>query len=322
HPVHVDNCVLVSEINECIKEPPAYTHRDYSAILYLNDDFEGGDFIFTMLDGKTVTERIQAQDMLKMFSTPVDQDFAATEAKEPKDIPTETPPPADPEPITAEPTDTPQDPPTDTHQDPPTDTHQDPPTDTHQDPPTDTHQDPPTDTHQDPPTDTHQDPPTDTHQDPPKDTHQDPPTDTHQDPPTDTHQDPPTDTHQDPPTDTHQDPPTEEKEKVDLSSDVQVEKPTDTQKEKTEEESASKQETNSKPAAKEHHAARVQPGDGTRPPWRGASEGGGVDEPSPQWAVEGGTGVRVEPRVVEEARQDPPHASVTRGSPSELREMN
>ncbi|CAL1607651.1 unnamed protein product [Knipowitschia caucasica] len=122
HPVHVDNCVLVSEINECIKEPPAYTHRDYSAILYLNDDFEGGDFIFTELDGKTVTaevrprcgrvvgfgsgrenphgvravtkgqrcavalwftldpahqekERIQAGDMLQMFSTPVDAEF-------------------------------------------------------------------------------------------------------------------------------------------------------------------------------------------------------------------------------------------------------
>uniref|UniRef100_H3C4V5 procollagen-proline 3-dioxygenase n=1 Tax=Tetraodon nigroviridis TaxID=99883 RepID=H3C4V5_TETNG len=117
HPVHVDNCLLVSETNECVKEPPAYTHRDYSAILYLNEDFEGGDFIFTKLDAKTVTaevrprcgrmigfgagkenphgvravtkgqrcavalwftqdpaheekERIQAQEMLKMFSAP------------------------------------------------------------------------------------------------------------------------------------------------------------------------------------------------------------------------------------------------------------
>lgn len=85
HPVHADNCLLVSELNECFKEPPAYTHRDFrypqgyfsagvsqhhplftlwyscavilcfSAILYLNEDFEGGDFIFTELDGKTVT---------------------------------------------------------------------------------------------------------------------------------------------------------------------------------------------------------------------------------------------------------------------------
>ncbi|XP_004559938.1 prolyl 3-hydroxylase 1 [Maylandia zebra] len=129
HPVHVDNCVLVSEVNECVKEPPAYTYRDYSAILYLNEDFEGGEFIFTELDAKTVTaevhpkcgrvvgfgagkenphgvkavtrgqrcavalwftldpaheekERIQAQDLLKMFSTPVDAEFSKNEAME------------------------------------------------------------------------------------------------------------------------------------------------------------------------------------------------------------------------------------------------
>uniref|UniRef100_A0A8C7ZCG0 procollagen-proline 3-dioxygenase n=1 Tax=Oryzias sinensis TaxID=183150 RepID=A0A8C7ZCG0_9TELE len=61
HPVHVDNCVLVSDVNECVKEPPAYTHRDYSAILYLNDDFEGGEFIFTELDAKTVTAEVRPQ---------------------------------------------------------------------------------------------------------------------------------------------------------------------------------------------------------------------------------------------------------------------
>uniref|UniRef100_A0A8C5DXE2 procollagen-proline 3-dioxygenase n=1 Tax=Gouania willdenowi TaxID=441366 RepID=A0A8C5DXE2_GOUWI len=59
HPVHVDNCLLVSELNECIKEPPAYTHRDYSAILYLNDDFEGGELIFTELDARTVTAEVR-----------------------------------------------------------------------------------------------------------------------------------------------------------------------------------------------------------------------------------------------------------------------
>ncbi|KAK2862630.1 hypothetical protein Q5P01_002163 [Channa striata] len=140
HPVHVDNCLLVSELNECIKEPPAYTHRDYSAILYLNDDFEGGDFIFTELDAKTVTaeirprcgrvvgfgagkenphgvravskgqrcavalwftldpaheekERIQAQDLLKMFSTPVNAEFSKTETTD-----TSEPQPPKPEP--------------------------------------------------------------------------------------------------------------------------------------------------------------------------------------------------------------------------------
>lgn len=141
HPVHVDNCLLVSELNECIKEPPAYTHRDYSAILYLNDDFEGGDFIFTELDAKTVTaevrpqcgrvvgfgagkenphgvravtkgqrcavalwftldpaheekERIQAEDMLKMFSTPVNAEFTksdSTETSEPQAAAPESP---------------------------------------------------------------------------------------------------------------------------------------------------------------------------------------------------------------------------------------
>ncbi|XP_042180376.1 prolyl 3-hydroxylase 1 isoform X3 [Oncorhynchus tshawytscha] len=131
HPVHADNCLLVSELNECIKEPPAYTNRDYSAILYLNDDFEGGDFIFTELDAKTVTaevrpqcgrvvgfgagnenphgvravtkgqrcavalwftldpkheekDRIQAQEMLKMFSSPTDTEFTKTESSQPQ----------------------------------------------------------------------------------------------------------------------------------------------------------------------------------------------------------------------------------------------
>ncbi|XP_040325797.1 prolyl 3-hydroxylase 1 isoform X2 [Herpailurus yagouaroundi] len=55
HPVHVDNCILNAEALVCIKEPPAYTFRDYSAILYLNGDFDGGTFYFTELDAKTVT---------------------------------------------------------------------------------------------------------------------------------------------------------------------------------------------------------------------------------------------------------------------------
>ncbi|XP_040059615.2 prolyl 3-hydroxylase 1 [Gasterosteus aculeatus] len=141
HPVHVDNCLLVSELNECIKEPPAYTHRDYSAILYLNGDFEGGEFIFTELDAKTVTaevrprcgrvvgfgagrenphgvravtggqrcavalwftldpaheekERIQAQEMLDMFSTPVNAEFIKKEASGASEAPPTTAEPA------------------------------------------------------------------------------------------------------------------------------------------------------------------------------------------------------------------------------------
>ncbi|XP_018408146.1 PREDICTED: prolyl 3-hydroxylase 1 isoform X2 [Nanorana parkeri] len=61
HPVHVDNCILNAEAMMCIKEHPAYTFRDYSAILYLNGDFEGGDFYFTELDAKTVTAEVRPQ---------------------------------------------------------------------------------------------------------------------------------------------------------------------------------------------------------------------------------------------------------------------
>ncbi|KAG5835467.1 hypothetical protein ANANG_G00244310 [Anguilla anguilla] len=140
HPVHADNCLLVSELNECIKEPPAYTHRDYSAILYLNDDFEGGNFLFSELDAKTVTavvrpqcgrvvgfgagkenphgvkavtkgqrcavalwftldprhtekERIQAEDLLKMFSSPLDAEFQRSPS-EPKPKPVQSDQPA------------------------------------------------------------------------------------------------------------------------------------------------------------------------------------------------------------------------------------
>ncbi|XP_051843883.1 prolyl 3-hydroxylase 1 [Antechinus flavipes] len=59
HPVHADNCILNSEALVCVKEPPAYTFRDYSAILYLNGDFDGGNFYFTELDAKTVTAEVQ-----------------------------------------------------------------------------------------------------------------------------------------------------------------------------------------------------------------------------------------------------------------------
>ncbi|XP_055796787.1 prolyl 3-hydroxylase 2 [Salvelinus fontinalis] len=59
HPIHADNCLLDPEANECWKEPPAYTYRDYSALLYLNGDFDGGEFIFTEMDAKTVTAQVK-----------------------------------------------------------------------------------------------------------------------------------------------------------------------------------------------------------------------------------------------------------------------
>ncbi|GCC27992.1 hypothetical protein chiPu_0006418 [Chiloscyllium punctatum] len=61
HPIHADNCLLDPDANECWKEPPAYTYRDYSAILYLNGDFEGGEFIFTEIDAKTITASVKPQ---------------------------------------------------------------------------------------------------------------------------------------------------------------------------------------------------------------------------------------------------------------------
>ncbi|XP_014341851.1 prolyl 3-hydroxylase 2 isoform X2 [Latimeria chalumnae] len=59
HPIHADNCLLDPEANECWKEPPAFTYRDYSALLYLNGDFEGGEFIFTEMDAKTITASVK-----------------------------------------------------------------------------------------------------------------------------------------------------------------------------------------------------------------------------------------------------------------------
>ncbi|XP_041466339.1 prolyl 3-hydroxylase 1-like [Lytechinus variegatus] len=45
HPVHADNCQLDHK-GFCHKRLPAFVWRDWSAILYLNHDFEGGEFIF------------------------------------------------------------------------------------------------------------------------------------------------------------------------------------------------------------------------------------------------------------------------------------
>ncbi|ESP05104.1 hypothetical protein LOTGIDRAFT_91939, partial [Lottia gigantea] len=49
HPVHADNCILQPD-GTCLKAFPAFTQRDYSAILYLNDEFEGGEFFFAGSD--------------------------------------------------------------------------------------------------------------------------------------------------------------------------------------------------------------------------------------------------------------------------------
>uniref|UniRef100_A0A673J0K9 procollagen-proline 3-dioxygenase n=1 Tax=Sinocyclocheilus rhinocerous TaxID=307959 RepID=A0A673J0K9_9TELE len=55
------DCLLISELNSCIKEVSAYSDQGYSAILYLNDEFEGGDFIFTESDAKSVSAVVKPQ---------------------------------------------------------------------------------------------------------------------------------------------------------------------------------------------------------------------------------------------------------------------
>lgn len=45
HPIHADNCLLQPD-GTCLKEVPAYIQRDYSGIIYLNQEFDGGEFIF------------------------------------------------------------------------------------------------------------------------------------------------------------------------------------------------------------------------------------------------------------------------------------
>ncbi|XP_032069970.1 prolyl 3-hydroxylase 3 [Thamnophis elegans] len=59
HPVHADNCLLDPEGNTCWREPPAYIHRDFSAILYLNEDFQGGNLFFTEMDAVTLTAQVR-----------------------------------------------------------------------------------------------------------------------------------------------------------------------------------------------------------------------------------------------------------------------
>uniref|UniRef100_H2ZBL1 procollagen-proline 3-dioxygenase n=1 Tax=Ciona savignyi TaxID=51511 RepID=H2ZBL1_CIOSA len=58
HPVHSDNCILKPDAS-CIKETPAYTWRDYSSILYLNEEFEGGEFIMTDSSARRVKMKLK-----------------------------------------------------------------------------------------------------------------------------------------------------------------------------------------------------------------------------------------------------------------------
>uniref|UniRef100_H0VL71 procollagen-proline 3-dioxygenase n=1 Tax=Cavia porcellus TaxID=10141 RepID=H0VL71_CAVPO len=73
HPVHADNCILDPDSGECWREPPAYTYRDYSGLLYLNDDFQGGDLFFTQPNALTVTAQVRPRcGRLVAFSSGVE----------------------------------------------------------------------------------------------------------------------------------------------------------------------------------------------------------------------------------------------------------
>lgn len=59
HSIHADNCNL-REDGRCDRKSPAYIWRDYSAIIYLNDDFTGGELIFTKdLQGEIVERTVK-----------------------------------------------------------------------------------------------------------------------------------------------------------------------------------------------------------------------------------------------------------------------
>ena len=45
HPVHPDNCVFLPD-GTCPRREPAYIWREFSAVLYLNGDVEGGEVLF------------------------------------------------------------------------------------------------------------------------------------------------------------------------------------------------------------------------------------------------------------------------------------
>ncbi|CAH1786499.1 unnamed protein product [Owenia fusiformis] len=57
HPIHGDNCLLLPD-GTCKKERPAYVQRDYSALVYLNGDFEGGNFMFNY-PNKTIQSEVK-----------------------------------------------------------------------------------------------------------------------------------------------------------------------------------------------------------------------------------------------------------------------
>lgn len=47
HVIHADNCIISPNGLCNYTYPPAFIWRDYSAVLYFNDNFDGGEFLFS-----------------------------------------------------------------------------------------------------------------------------------------------------------------------------------------------------------------------------------------------------------------------------------
>jgi len=71
HPIHSDNCNLLDD-GTCIYTYPAFTWRDFSSVLYLNDDFVGGNFLFANPDKSIQAELSPAPGRLVAFHNGID----------------------------------------------------------------------------------------------------------------------------------------------------------------------------------------------------------------------------------------------------------
>lgn len=55
HDIHADNCINYPN-GTCSTESPAFSWRHFSAIVYLNDDFKGGELIFVLNNREETVE--------------------------------------------------------------------------------------------------------------------------------------------------------------------------------------------------------------------------------------------------------------------------
>ena len=58
HPIHSDNCRMLHN-GTCERKLPAYVWREYSAVVYLHDDFKGGEFVLADGTGKKIMTNVE-----------------------------------------------------------------------------------------------------------------------------------------------------------------------------------------------------------------------------------------------------------------------